>query len=90
MISRRTAACQYGSRAECAIIDACQAAPIETSSPDGVVNPLWQARQSAPTANDDGEDGGACGPASELDDGRAAAVPSSATPTITQTDLTIL
>ncbi len=88
MISRRTAACQYGSRAECAIIDACQAAPIETSSPDGVVNPLWQARQSAPTANDDGDVGGACGPASGLDDVRAAA-PSSTTPTIADAHLTI-
>ena len=45
MVSRRTAACQYGSRDELAIIDARHATPIDTSSPDGVVRPLWQAMQ---------------------------------------------
>jgi hypothetical protein len=38
--SRRTDACQYGSRAELAIIDARQAAPIETSSPEDASMPL--------------------------------------------------
>ena len=45
IVSRRTAACQYGSRAELAIIEARQSNPMETSSPVGVVSPLWQARQ---------------------------------------------
>lgn len=40
MVSRRTAACQYGSRDEFAIIDARQANPIETSSPELLVSPL--------------------------------------------------
>ena len=35
IVSRRTAACQYGSRAELAIIVDRQVAPIETSSPAG-------------------------------------------------------
>jgi hypothetical protein len=43
----RTAACQYGSRAELAIIDARQLTPIDTSSPPSVVSPLWQARQAS-------------------------------------------
>ncbi len=44
MISRRTAAIQYGSRAEFAIIDERQSAPMDTSSPRSVTRPLWQAR----------------------------------------------
>ena len=45
IVSRRTAACQYGSRAELAIIVERQVAPIETSSPAGVRRLLWQATQ---------------------------------------------
>jgi len=45
MTSRRTAACQYGSRAEFPIMDARHEDPIEMSSPEGVVIPLWQAMQ---------------------------------------------
>jgi hypothetical protein len=37
VISRRTPACQYGSRAELAIIDARQCGANDTSSPDGVM-----------------------------------------------------
>jgi hypothetical protein len=44
MVSRRTLACQYGSRDEFAIIVARQSNPIDTSSPFAVVRPLWQAR----------------------------------------------
>ena len=51
IVSRRTAACQYGSREEFAIIDARQDTPIDTSSPDGVVSPLWHARQSCDVRN---------------------------------------
>jgi hypothetical protein len=51
MISRRTPACHYGSRAEFAIIDARHDSPIETSSPAGVVRPLWQAAQSCDVRN---------------------------------------
>jgi hypothetical protein len=49
---------------------------------------LWQARHSLPTANDDGGTGAVCGPASGLD-AIPGAVPSSATPTIARTNLTI-
>src|SRR5262245_10493763 len=45
MVSRRTDACQYGSRAEFAIIVGRHANPIETSSPAAVVMVLWQAKQ---------------------------------------------
>ena len=45
MISRRTPACQYGSRAEFAIIVDRHVAPIDTSSPVGVISVLWQATQ---------------------------------------------
>jgi hypothetical protein len=38
--SRRTDACQYGSREELAIIEARQSNPIDASRPDGVVRPL--------------------------------------------------
>ena len=38
--SRRTPACQYGSRAACAIIDARHIVPNDTSSPLAVVRPL--------------------------------------------------
>lgn len=51
MISRRTAACQYGSREEFAIIEARHDTPMETSSPAGVVSPLWQAPHSWDVAN---------------------------------------
>ena len=51
MTSRRTEACQYGSRAELAIIVARQFAPIEMSSPADVVSPLWQAMQLSETSN---------------------------------------
>ena len=40
IVSRRTAAYQYGSRAELAIMDARQSKPIETSAPDVAVSPL--------------------------------------------------
>ena len=53
-ISRLTAACQYGSRAALAMIDARQANPMETSSPTAVVMPLWHARQRADVANSGG------------------------------------
>ena len=36
----QTAACQYGSRAAFAMIDARHAYPIDTSSPELVVSPL--------------------------------------------------
>src|SRR5664279_3334734 len=45
MVSRRTAACQYGSRAALAISVGRQAVPRETSSPREVMRPLWQATQ---------------------------------------------
>jgi hypothetical protein len=45
IVSRRTPACQYGSRAEFAIIVERHVAPIDTSSPDGAVSPLWHATQ---------------------------------------------
>ena len=51
IVSRRTAACQYGSRAEFAIIDARHDTPIDTSSPVGVVSPLWHATQSCDVRN---------------------------------------
>jgi hypothetical protein len=54
IVSRLTAACQYGSRAELAIIDARHDAPIETSSPDGVIKPLWQATQLSAVWNRSG------------------------------------
>ena len=51
MVSRRTPACQYGSRAELAIIEARQLAPIEASSPDGAIRLLWQAMQFSECEN---------------------------------------
>src|SRR5205085_12345890 len=48
---RRTLACQYGSRAELAMMLDRQSKPIETSWPKGVVNPLWQARQRSEVWN---------------------------------------
>src|SRR6476646_9509580 len=45
MVSRRTPACQYGSRAEFAMIEARQLAPIDTSSPDGAMRLLWHGMQ---------------------------------------------
>ena len=45
MISRRTPAIQYGSRAALAIMLVRQLKPMEMSSPVGVVMPLWQATQ---------------------------------------------
>src|SRR5205814_3945011 len=45
IVSRLTPACQYGSRPEFAIIVDRHDAPIETSSPLGVVSTLWQATQ---------------------------------------------
>src|SRR6185295_15171410 len=49
--SRRTDACQYGSRDEFAIIEARQATPIETSSPLGATRLLWQAMHSLEGVN---------------------------------------
>ncbi len=46
IVSRLTDACQYGSRAEFAIIVARQLTPIDTSSPDDSVRLLWQAMHS--------------------------------------------
>ena len=51
IVSRRTDACQYGSRAEFAIIDARHATPIERSSPVAAVRLLWHAMQSDDGAN---------------------------------------
>src|SRR5690606_33421089 len=51
MISRRTAACQYGSRAEFAIMLARQAGPKEMSSPADVDSVLWQAMQLLERSN---------------------------------------
>ena len=45
IVSRRTLACQYGSRAEFAIIVDRQVAPIDTSSPEGATRALWHATQ---------------------------------------------
>src|SRR5690606_41843675 len=45
IISPPTAACQYGSRAEFAMIDARQSLPIETSAPAGETTELWHERQ---------------------------------------------
>jgi hypothetical protein len=39
-VSRRTPACQYGSRAEFAIMVELQSKPIEMSSPDAADRPL--------------------------------------------------
>src|SRR6187401_2619107 len=44
-VSRRTLACQYGSRAELAIIVDRHDVPIETSSPVGATRLLWHATQ---------------------------------------------
>ena len=43
IVSRRTLACQYGSREEFAIMLARQSNPIDTSAPDAVSRPLWHA-----------------------------------------------
>ena len=51
MVSRRTEACQYGSRDELAIIEPRQSEPMEMSSPPGLLNPLWQARQAPEVSN---------------------------------------
>src|SRR4051812_36391642 len=51
MVSRRTPACQYGSRAEFAIIVERHDAPIETSSPSAVVSRLWHATQFSDVVN---------------------------------------
>jgi hypothetical protein len=40
LTSRRTPACQYGSRDALAIMDGRHSVPIEMSSPDGAVRPL--------------------------------------------------
>ena len=45
IVSRRTLAWKYGSRAALAMIVDRQAVPIDTSSPPGVVRLLWQATQ---------------------------------------------
>src|SRR6266550_425446 len=45
MLSRRTPASQYGSRADFAIIVGRQENPIEMSSPPAVERRLWQAKQ---------------------------------------------
>src|SRR4051812_15208475 len=47
MVSRRTLAWKYGSRAELAMIVERHALPIDTSSPDDVLSPLWQATHSS-------------------------------------------
>ena len=51
MVSRRTLPCQYGSRDELAMMLARQSKPIETSLPEAVVQPLWQARQRSEVWN---------------------------------------
>src|SRR5260370_17011407 len=48
---RRTLACQYGSRDELAIMLDRHSVPMETSSPDGVIRPTWQARQRSEVWN---------------------------------------
>src|SRR5258708_26055644 len=52
IVSRRVLACQYGSREELAIMVARQAKPIDTSSPDFVVRPLWQAMHRSDVWNE--------------------------------------
>ncbi len=51
VISRRTPACQYGSRAALAIIEARHAMPIDASAPLGVTRPLWQAWHRSEVSN---------------------------------------
>jgi hypothetical protein len=51
MVSLRTEACQYGSLADWAIIEDLQLDPIETSSPEGEINPLWQAMHWSDVTN---------------------------------------
>jgi hypothetical protein len=51
IVSRRTPACQYGSRAELAIMDDRQAKPMETSSPVGATSWLWQPMQRSAVRN---------------------------------------
>ena len=51
IVSRRTLACQYGSREEFAIMLARQSNPIDTSSPDAVSRPLWHATQRSDVWN---------------------------------------
>src|SRR2546422_7369519 len=53
IVSRLTPACQYGSRPEVAIIVDRHVAPMETSSPLGVVSTLWQATQFSDGVNSD-------------------------------------
>src|SRR5437867_735918 len=49
--SRRTLPCQYGSREEFAIIPERQSNPMEISSPEDVLRPLWHARQRSEVSN---------------------------------------
>src|SRR5438445_7745449 len=49
--SRRTLPCQYGSREEFAIIPERQSNPMEISSPEDVLRPLWHARQRSDVWN---------------------------------------
>src|SRR5262245_42392205 len=51
IVSRRTDASQYGAREELAIIDPRQSDPIDTSSPERVVNPLWHAMHASAVRN---------------------------------------
>src|SRR5260370_13265250 len=48
---RRTLACQYGSRDELAIMLDRHSVPMETSCPDAVIRPTWQARQRSEVWN---------------------------------------
>ncbi len=52
--SRRTPACQYGSRDELAMMDARHSTPIEMSSPAGVTSWLWHAMHWSPVRNTGG------------------------------------
>src|SRR2546423_10981922 len=51
MHSRRPLPCQCGSGDELAIMLGRQSKPMEISSPDFVVNPLWQATQRSEVRN---------------------------------------
>src|SRR5437879_3274780 len=51
MLSRRTLACQYGSREEFAIMLARQSKPMEMSEPACVFKPLWHATQRSDVWN---------------------------------------
>src|SRR6202021_2802328 len=56
-VSRRTLACQYGSREEFAIMLDRQSSPMEKSSPAFVFMPLWHATQRSEVRNSGVDDG---------------------------------